>query len=204
MHFQQLKHQGLPVGQYSLTWWITVVSLWSCESMMWEEWAIVFSPLGKKLFCFPMEPPAILSMSTILEFLPEALAPALRYHIWRTTVFKISSDITIHFSSIQFSSVQLLSHVQLFVTPWTTARQASLSITNSWSWLRLMSTASVMPSSHLTLCRPLLLLPPIPPSIRVFSNESALHIEWPKDCSFSFNISLSDEYSGLISFRMDW
>ena len=101
--------------------------------MMWEEWAIVFSPLGKKLFCFPMEPPAILSMSTILEFLPEALTPALGYHIRRTTVFKISSDITIQFSSIQFSSVQLLSHVQLFVTLWTTACQASLSITNSWS-----------------------------------------------------------------------
>ena len=80
----------------------------------------------------------------------------------------------------QFSSVQLLSHVQLFATPWITARQASLSITNSWSSLKLISIESVMPSSHLILCRPLLLLPPIPPSIRVFSNESTLHIRWPK------------------------
>ena len=97
-----------------------------------------------------------------------------------------------------------LSHVQLFVTPWIAARQASLSITNSWNSLRLMSTESVMPSSHLILCRPLILLPPIPPSIRVFSNESALRMRWPKYWSFSFSISPSNEYSGLVSFRMDW
>ena len=103
-----------------------------------------------------------------------------------------------------FSSVQSLSCVQLFATPWTAARQASLSITNSWSSLKLMSIESVMLSSHLILCHPLLLLPPIPPSIRVFSNESALHIRWPKYWSFSFNISPSNEHSGLISFRMDW
>ena len=103
-----------------------------------------------------------------------------------------------------FSSVQSLSCVQLFATPWTAARQASLSITNSRSSLKLMSIESVMPSSHLILCRPLLLLPPIPPSIRVFSNESALRIRWPKYWSFSFNISPSNEHSGLISFRMDW
>ena len=101
------------------------------------------------------------------------------------------------------SSVQLLSHVRLFATPWTAARQASLSITNSQSWPRLTSIESVMPSSHLILCRPLLLLPPIPPSIRVFSNESVLHIRWPKNWSFSLRISPSNEYSGLISFRMD-
>ena len=100
-------------------------------------------------------------------------------------------------------SVQLLSCVQLFATPWTAARQASLSITNSRSLLRLMSIESVMPSSHLILCCPLL-LPPIPSSIRVFSNELVLHIRWPKYWSFSFNISPSNEYSGLISFRMDW
>ena len=104
----------------------------------------------------------------------------------------------------QFSSVQSLSCVRLFATPWTSARQASLSITNSWSLPKLMSTESVMPSNHLILCRPLLLLPSILPSIRVFSNESALHIRWPKYWSFSFNISLSNEYSGLISFGMDW
>ena len=103
-----------------------------------------------------------------------------------------------------FSSVQLLSHVQLFATPWTAARQASLSITNSQSLLKLMPIESVMPSNHLILCRPLLLLPSIFPSIRVFSNESVLHMRWPKYCSFSFNISPFNEHSGLISFRMDW
>ena len=105
---------------------------------------------------------------------------------------------------VQFSSVQSLSHVQLFVAPWIAARQASLSITNSWSSLRLTSIESVMPSSHLILCHPLLLLPSIFPSIRVFSNESALSIRWPKYWSFSFNISPCNEHPGLISFRMDW
>ena len=104
----------------------------------------------------------------------------------------------------QFSSVHSLSCVQLFATPWTTARQASLSITNSRSSLKLMSIVSVIPSNHLILCRPLLLLTSIFPSIRVFSNESALHIRWPKFWSFSFNISPSNEHPGLISFRMDW
>ena len=102
------------------------------------------------------------------------------------------------------SSVQSLSHVQLFATPWTAARQASLSINNSWSLLKLMSIMSVLPSNHLILCHPLLLLPSIFPSIRVFSNESTLRIRWPKYWSFSFSISLCNEYSGLISFRMDW
>ena len=102
------------------------------------------------------------------------------------------------------SSVQLLSHVRLFATPWIKARQASLSITNSWSLLKLMPIESVMPSSHLILCHTLLLLPPIPPSIRVFSNESTLRMTWPKYWSFSFSISLSNEHPGLISFRMDW
>ena len=103
-----------------------------------------------------------------------------------------------------FSSVQLLSRVRLFATPWITAHQASLSITNSWSLLKPMSIESMMPSSHLILCFPLLLLPPIPPSIRVFSNESTLHMRCPKYWSFSFSISPSKEYPGLISFRMDW
>ena len=107
-------------------------------------------------------------------------------------------------SPFQFSSVQLLSRVQLFVTPWITARQASGSITSSQSSLKLMSIESVMPSSHLILCRPLLLLPAIPPSIRVFSNESTLHMRWPKYWSFSSSISPSNEHPGLISFRMDW
>ena len=106
--------------------------------------------------------------------------------------------------SVQFSSVQSLSRVRLFVTPWTTAHQTSLSITNSWSLLKLMSVESVMPSNHLILCQSFLLPPSILPSIRVFSNESVLRIRWPKYWSFSFSISPSNEYSGLISFRMDW
>ena len=101
-------------------------------------------------------------------------------------------------------SVQLLSHMQLFATPWTAARQASLSITNSQSLLKLMCIESVMPSNHLILCHPLLHPPSIFPSIRVFSNESVLYIRWPKFWSFSFSSSPSNEYSGLISFRMDW
>ena len=103
-----------------------------------------------------------------------------------------------------FSSVQTLSCVELFATPWIAAFQASLSITNSRSLLKLMSIESMMPSSHLILCRPLLLLPPIHPSIRVFSNASALSIRWPNYWSFSFNISPFNEHLGLISFRMDW
>ena len=103
----------------------------------------------------------------------------------------------------QFSSVQSLSCVGVFVTPWTAARQAPLSITNSWSLLKLMSIDSVMPSNHLILCCPLL-PPSIFPSIRVFSNDSVLRIGWPKDWSFSFSISPSKEIPGLISFRMDW
>ena len=106
-------------------------------------------------------------------------------------------------SGLQLSSVQSLSRVQLFATPWTAASQASLSITNSRSLFKFMSIKSVMPSNHLILCRPLL-LPPIPPSIRVLSNESVLHIKWPNNWSFSFCISPFNEYSGLISFRMDW
>ena len=103
-----------------------------------------------------------------------------------------------------FSLVQSLSRVQLFATPWIAARQASLSIINSQSSLKLMPVESVMPSSHLILCRPLFLLPPIPSSIRVFSNESTLHMRWPKYWSFSVSISPSNEHPGLISFRMDW
>ena len=108
-----------------------------------------------------------------------------------------------HYNQIQFTSVQSLSRVQLFATPRTAARQASLSITNSKSLPKLMSIESVMPSNHLILCRPLLLSSSIFPSIRVFSNELDLHIRWPKYWSFSFNISPSNEHPGLISFRVD-
>jgi len=116
----------------------------------------------------------------------------------------MDKEAVVHIHNGIFSSIQSLSHVQLFATPWTTACQASLSITNSQSLLKFISIESVMPSNHLIFCHPLLLLPSIFPSIRVFSNESALHIRWPKYCSFSFSISPTNEYSGLISFRMDW
>ena len=105
---------------------------------------------------------------------------------------------------MNISSVQSFSHVRLFAIPWTAARQASLSITNSWSLIKLMLIESVMPSNQLILCRPLLLVPSIFPSIRVFSKKSVLCIRWPKYWSFSFSISPSNKYSGLISFRMDW
>ena len=122
---------------------------------------------------------------------------------WKLLVEQIQSSLYAG-RIIQLSSVQLLSHVQLFATLWITACQASLSITNSWSLLKLMSIESVMPSSHLILCHSLLLLPPIPPSIRVFSNESALRMRWPKHWSFRFSISPSNEHPGLTSFRMEW
>ena len=115
---------------------------------------------------------------------------------------KVSESLMVSEKTLQ--SVQLLSHVRLFTTPWTTAHQASLTITNSRSLLKLMSIQLVMPSNHLILCHPLLLLPSIFPSIRVFSNEFVFQIRWPKYWSFSFSISPSNEYSGLISFRMDW
>ena len=116
--------------------------------------------------------------------------------------FKSTAPLNIWLRN-EFSSVQSLSSLQLFETPWTEARQASLSITNSWTLLKLMSIESVIPSNHLILCRPLL-LPSIFPSIRVFSNESVLHIRWPEYWSFSFSISPSNEYLEQISFRMDW
>ena len=125
---------------------------------------------------------------------------------WQVTASDMT-EATIHTnteSNLVFSSVQSLSCVQLFATPWTAARQASLSITNCRSPPKPMSIESVMPSNHLILCRPLLLLPSIFPRVRVFSNESALRIRWPKYWSFSFNISPFNEYSRLISFRMDW
>ena len=117
--------------------------------------------------------------------------------------FACTLQLSALYMLVSSSSVQLFSRVRLFVTPWTAVHQASLSFTNSRSLLKLMSIESVMPSSHLILCCPLLLLPSVFPGIRVFTNESVLPIRWPKDWSFSFNISPSNEYAGLISFRMD-
>ena len=116
----------------------------------------------------------------------------------------MNAQTIIQFCSSQFSSVQSLNHVPLSASPWTAACQTSLSTTNSQSLLKFMFVESVIPSNHLILCHPLLLLPSIFPSIRVFSNESVIHIRWPKDWSFSFCISPSNEYSSLVSFRMDW
>ena len=128
-----------------------------------------------------------------------------RENCWQRGLWPSSSSYENILKNIRDQrSDQLLSRVRLFATPWIAARQASLSITNSQSSLRLTSIESVMPSSHLILCHPLLLLPPIPPSIRVFSNESAFRIRWSKYWSFSFSISPSKEHPGLISFRMDW
>ena len=139
--------------------------------------------------------------------------PCLFQLLWTSIpwpLFYLLYDLCFHCHIIdsdlpdQIRSDQSLSRVQLFATPWIEAHQASLSITNSRSSLRLTSIESVMPSSHLILCRPLLLLPPIPPSIRVFSNESALCMRWPKYWSFRFSIIPSKEIPGLISFKMDW
>ena len=140
-----------------------------------------------------------------LQHLPNWTHTSLSRQRW-VEVYSISTLLLMRplLVRVQFSSVQSLSHVQLFATPWTAARQASLSITNSQGPLKLMSIESVMPSNHLILCHPLLLLLSIFPSIRVFSNESALCFQWPKYWSFSFNISPSNEHPGLVSFRMDW
>ena len=140
----------------------------------------------------------LISGSKELEFLPTLQNVTLKICLFQNQNFVSRSYLVL------ISSVQSLSCVQLFMTPWITAHQASLSITNSRSSLRLTSIKSVMPSSHLILCCPLLLLPSIPPSIRVFSNESVLCIRWPKYWSFSFSIIPSKKIPGLISFRMDW
>ena len=137
--------------------------------------------------------------------MPPAMSFSQPYRLDISFHLNLSYDVIVELCVLHYcSSVQSLGHVRLFATPWITARQASLSITNSWSLPKFMSIESEMPSSHLILCHPLLLLHPIPPSIRLFSNESALCISWPKYWSFSFNISPSNEHPGLSSFRMDW
>ena len=138
--------------------------------------------------------PTTLGRIDVLQVLEEIGSPSLR------SLTSSRKDLNI----LIFSSVQSLSRVQLFATPWTIAHQASLSITNSWNLVKLMSIESVVPSNHFILCPPLFLPPSIFPSIRVFSNQSVLRIRWPKYWSFSFSVSPSNEYSELISFRMDW
>ena len=185
---------------------------WKTGLPQWECWVPATGPPGKSLNFTLLLVDIQLSQHHLLKrfFFPHwmVLAPSC-FLVDTILSIPLCGRITSHYSSgpftfDQFSSVQSLSHVQLFSTPWTTACQASLSITNSQSLLKLMSIESVIPSNHLILCCPLLLLPSIFPSIRVFSNESALCITWPKYWSFSFNISPSNEHPGLICFRMDW
>ena len=155
-----------------------------------------------RLLCFSYGPPTSWLPFVNHPFLNWSL---LKLHTLSVSLFLVGSLTKLYlFHRYQFSSVQLLGRVRLFATPWIAARQASLSITNSPSSSRLTSIESVMPSSHLILCCPLLLLSPTPPSIRVFSNESTLFMRWPKYWSFSFSISPSKEHPGLISFRMHW
>ena len=144
-------------------------------------------------------PSSLQSSSHVLAIYSEPREESPERH-WRTR----KSTCFLFPSSVKFSSVQSLSHVRHVATPWITAFQVPLTITNSQSSLKLTSIESVMPSSHLILCHPLLLLLPIPPSIRVFSNETTLRMKWPKYWSFSFSIGPSKEHPGLISFRMDW
>ena len=168
-----------------------------CKFLLYEEVNQLYVCIHPPRLGLPSYPPqshpSRSSQNTDLE---------TRIYTREKTVSSISGSGKL--DSVQFSSVHSLSRVWLFATPWITAHQASLSITNSRSSRKLMSIESVMPSSHLILCHPLLLLPSIPPSIRVFSNESTLRMRWPKYCSFSFSISPSKEIPGLISFRMDW
>ena len=162
---------------------------------------------SKKFFQFSELPLSYYSISFLFHGCNIFLSLKIFMVFWRFFHVKLTVFVTFlksFFQMCQFSSDQSLNHVRLFAAPWTAARQASLSITNSRSLLKLMSIESVMPSNHLILCHPLLLPSSIFPRIRVFSSESVLRIRWPKYWSFSFSISPSNEYSGLISFRMDW
>ena len=132
------------------------------------------------------------------------LCLGMKFFILKTNLTTTKNSVHCYSRSNEHPVQLSFSHVRLFVTPWTAAHQACLSINNSWSLLKLISTESLMPSNHLILCWPLLFLPSVFPSIRIIFNESVLHIRWPKCWSFSFSVSPSNEYSGLISFRMDW
>jgi len=171
----------------ALTRWIFVDKVMSLLFNMLSSLVITFLPRSKRLLISWLQSPS----AVILE--PQKIKSAT-----------VSTHCAYIFASIYFSSVQLVSHVLIFETPWIALHQASPSVTISWSLLKLMSIKSVMPSNHFILCHPLLLLLSIFPSIRIFSNESILRIRWPKYWRFSFSISLSSEYSGLISCRIDW
>ena len=170
--------------------------------LVWALWASL-AGMGFDSKC-NIAPPIILLELLLCPWYFYLLCNFLSLYKWRSIISLKARALRMGYQvgNILFSSVQSLSRIQLFATPWIAARQASLSITNSQSLLKLMPIEPVMPSSHLILCHPLLLLPPIPPSIRVFSNESTLHMRWPK--YWSFSISPSNEHPGLISFRMDW
>ena len=186
------------------------------ECLLWPVCSLGKTLLAFALLHFELQGQICLLLQVSLDFLLLHSSPLWwKEHLFGVLVLEhlaglhrtIQLQLLEHYwSEHQFSPIQSLSHVRLSATWWTAACQASLSITNSW-WStlpKLMSIESVMPSNHLILCRPLLLLPSIFPSINVFSNESALCIRWPKYWSYSFNISPSNEHSGLISFRMDW
>ena len=174
---------------------LTFCRLFNPDSFWCSSWLMVWGiEPGVWMSSPKME---VWGLKKCLLFFPQALS--LTHSHTSSHVFLIATLG----DGYQFSSAESLSHVWLFAIPWTAARQASLSITNSWSLLKLMSTESVMPSNHLILSHPLL-PPSIFPSARVFFNVSALHIRWPEYWSFSFSISPSSEYPGLISFRMDW
>ena len=167
-------------------WSDVALRFWFCG------WWIVTSVVYKAVWMY-------VSVLSIEEEKTEALSCISLSLLQKRINHEVSVVFFKRIVTVLFSSVQLLSCVQLFATPWAAACQASMSITNSWSLLKLMSIKSVMPSSHLILCHPLLLQPPIPPSIRVFSNELALHIRWPEYWSFSFSIIPAKEHPGLIS-----
>ena len=200
---------GYPIFQSKLCF-LEVGLMWLCVCMLSLVWLFAApwttacqAPLSMELSRqenwsgLPFPPP--------WDFPDPGSNPCLSWFLfWQPKSWLCPQNVWNYHLSVRFSSVQLLSRVRLFATPWITARQASLSITNSQSSLKLTSVESVMPSSHLVLCHPLFLLPPIPPSIRVFSNESTLCMRWPKYWSFSFSISPSNEHQGLFSFRMDW
>ena len=187
-------------NKHTVQWWVKKLCKGN-ESLEVEEGSSRPSEFDNDQLRGIIEADPLITTQEVAEKL-NVNHPMVVWHLKQ--IGKVKKSFSWVLCLIQFSSVQSLSRVQLFATPWITACQASLSITNSQSLLKRMSIESVRPSCHIILCHPLLLLPPIPPSIRVFSNESTLRVRWPKYWSFSFSISPSNEHPGLISFRMDW